>query len=96
MKNSAISSTGNAIASPRYRSFWAADIPSRWTARSPPTSTCAPGTAPRAAVRIESTAIISVIMLEFLRTETAMRLACPSGDRNCGFGLVYVLTAPVT
>ena len=62
MKNSAISSTGSATASPRYRSFCEATIPSRLTPRSPPTCTVAPGTAPRAAARSAVTTLCCAII----------------------------------
>jgi hypothetical protein len=88
MKNSAISKIGNAISSPRNKSFWEAAIPSRLTARSPPTCTCAPGTVPWAAERIASTAMCWAVMDAFLRTETTIRLACPSLARSRGSGLV--------
>jgi len=88
MKNSAISRTGRAIASPRSRSFWPATIPSLFTPRSPPTCTRAPGTAWRAAARIASTAIIWACMGTFLRTDTTIRLARPSGARSMGSLLV--------
>ena len=86
MKNSAISRIGNAISSPRNRSFWEAAIPSRLTARSPPTCTCAPGTMPWAAERIASTAMCWAVMDAFLRTETTIRLACPSRPAAAGPG----------
>ena len=97
MKNSAINSTGSAIASPRYRSFCEATMLSRFTPRSPPTCTVAPGTAPRTAARSAVTDIICCIIGVFLRTETTITLACPSGDRSARpAGPVYALIAPVT
>ena len=82
MKNSASSSTGSATASPRIRSFVAAAFPSPVTAISPPTWTVAPGTAPRAAARSAVTRFICAFSGVFLRTETTITLACPSGDRS--------------
>ena len=82
MKNSAINSTGSAIASPRYRSFCEATMLSRFTPRSPPTCTVAPGTAPRAAARSAVTTLCCAMSGAFLRTETTIALACPSGDRS--------------
>ena len=82
MKNSAINSTGSAIASPRYRSFCEATMLSRFTPRSPPTCTVAPGTAPRAAERSPVTTFIRAIIGVFLRTETTITLAWPSGEAS--------------
>ena len=82
MKNSAINSSGSAIASPRYRSFCADAFPSPVTAICPPTWTVAPGTAPRAAARSAVTTFICALSGVFLPTETTITLACPSEDRS--------------
>jgi len=82
MKNSAISRTGSAIASPRSRSLYEATIPSWFTPRSPPTCTVAPGTVPRAAERSAVTTPICDLLEEFLLTSTTITLACPPGEAS--------------
>jgi len=88
MNTSATRRSGNAIRFARIRSFRLSVMLSSMAPASPPTLTCAPGTASAARVRIEPTAVAWPIMPVFLASETTIRLACPSRARSCGFELV--------